>query len=668
MTRSTQLILTMVLVAVSAIAESASAEGDAEGADARYVRKVENPQPIEIARTGSEFMRTAGIRTTGSPATGEAVLDLNVTYTDSKIWNPASGRLDSVRLRSYQGIDLAPRAPFVSPLIEVYAGETVRITLNNKLPADPTCIKWGEGVNTPHCFNGTNLHTHGLWVNPGGNGDNVLISINPGVSFQYEYKIPPDHPAGTYWYHSHRHGSTAIQLSSGMAGALIIRGDQAPTLTNTGDIDTLLTGTQQHPVLERVNVLQQIQYACRGSDGAIKTNSDGTYRCEQGDVGGVESFEQFGPGSWDASGRYTSINGVVLPTFNRAQTGQMERWRMIHAGVRDTISLQFRKMRRASRSEIKLTAEASDEYVERNCPGEPVPMFLVAADGLTLKDAIKTDITVLQPGYRWDFLIAFPSDGDYCVVDAAGPKAGSVDQAEPSRQLLGFVRVEAGSRSSEDPSDFIGKELLALADSNMPNSVKALVSQDLQNGMSLRRFVRHKDVSDSELTGTQTLAFNIAVGSNPVEFQVNGHPYDPTRIDRTLMLGGVDEWNLSSEFAGHPFHIHINPFQIVSITDPDGKDVSGLETRDTAGQADGGADPQYRGLKGVWKDTLWLKNLRPPDKVSKPYRVVVRTRYERYIGDFVLHCHILDHEDQGMMQNIRIALPDGNGGTSRGHH
>ncbi|ADI10906.1 multicopper oxidase type 2 [Streptomyces bingchenggensis BCW-1] len=35
-----------------------------------------------------------------------------------------------------------------------------------------------------------------------------------------------------------------------------------------------------------------------------------------------------------------------------------------------------------------------------------------------------------------------------------------------------------------------------------------------------------------------------------------------------------------------------------------------------------------------------------------------RSRYERYIGDFVLHCHILDHEDNGMMQNIRISIPE----------
>ena len=67
-------------------------------------------------------------------------------------------------------------------------------------------------------------------------------------------------------------------------------------------------------------------------------------------------------------------------------------------------------------------------------------------------------------------------------------------------------------------------------------------------------------------------------------------------------------------------------------------------------------DPQYPGLKGVWKDTLLVKNVPLDAKGAKAgqYTVIVRTRYERYIGDFVLHCHILDHEDQGMMAKIRV--------------
>src|SRR4029078_7712823 len=36
--------------------------------------------------------------------------------------------------------------------------------------------------------------------------------------------IRPDHPPGAYWYHPHLHGSTAMQIGSGMAGALLIKG------------------------------------------------------------------------------------------------------------------------------------------------------------------------------------------------------------------------------------------------------------------------------------------------------------------------------------------------------------------------------------------------------------------------------------------------------------
>ena len=54
---------------------------------------------------------------------------------------------------------------------------------------------------------------------------------------------------------------------------------------------------------------------------------------------------------------------------------------------------------------------------------------------------------------------------------------------------------------------------------------------------------------------------------------------------------------------------------------------------------------QYKDMKGLWRDTVF---------VGPQYRVVMRTRYEKYIGEFVLHCHILDHEDQGMMQNVKI--------------
>ena len=199
------------------------------------------------------------------------------------------------------------------------------------------------------------------------------------------------------------------------------------------------------------------------------------------------------------------------------------------------------------------------------------------------------------------------------------------------------------------------------------------MTAELANGLSLTSFVPHADVKDEELTGGQTLTFNIDTTQiNTDFFEIDGRPYDPNRIDRTLVLGGVDEWTLKSNFVSHPFHIHVNPFQVVKIVAPDGKtDVSAPGALDNFGKDRNGNpfnDPQYPGLKGVWKDTLFIKNVAPQGGPPGMYSVVVRTRYQRYIGDFVLHCHILDHEDQGMMQNIRIALPDGHGGVANAHH
>jgi FtsP/CotA-like multicopper oxidase with cupredoxin domain len=587
------------------------------------------------------------------------LLDLDVTYTDGRLWNPATARFDAVRLRSYQGASMNPQAPFVSPMIEVVPGARIQLSLHNKLPPDPGCSGHGD-VNQPHCFNGTNLHSHGLWINPSGNGDNVLLSINPGVSFDYEYNIPPDHPAGTFWYHTHRHGSTALQVSSGMAGAIVIRGNRLPTPQANGDIDTLLEPTRTQPFRERVVVLQQIQYACLDGAGKIKTNPDKTYRCDAGDVGGIESYDGFGPGNWVQSGRYTTINGLVMPTFDGAVAGQVERWRVIHGGVRDTVNLEFRRLAANPARLDGLRAADNDRFIGDNCTGDALPQHLVAADGLTMASVHRVTQAVYQPAYRWDTLMVFPAEGTYCVIDAAAPAPASVDNAPPSRRLLGFVRVAKGAPVPADITGWLAQQLAAAAAVNMPPPVRDKVVADLRNGLKLASFVPHPDVQDGEVTGKQDMVFNIEVSPKLV-FEVNGKPYDPARMDRVLRLGTVDEWTLHSDRASHPFHIHVNPFQVVKILDPSGRDVSAEGAVDDTG---GTPDPQYPGLKGVWKDTLWVKNAGSLGK----YTLVVRTRYQRYIGAFVLHCHILDHEDQGMMQNVSVALPDGMGGVSASHH
>ena len=141
------------------------------------------------------------------------------------------------------------------------------------------------------------------------------------------------------------------------------------------------------------------------------------------------------------------------------------------------------------------------------------------------------------------------------------------------------------------------------------------------------------------VTGTQSATYGILIDdSNNVTFTINKVPFDPNKALQ-LHLNDVDEWTLTAwnspridQIFGpvsHPFHIHVNPFEVISITDTNGKEMQ---------------------TEPVWKDTIIL---------HPGWTVKIRTQYKDFIGTFVQHCHILDHEDQGMMRLIEITDTSG---------
>ncbi|MEO1027533.1 MAG: multicopper oxidase domain-containing protein [Pseudomonadota bacterium] len=623
----------------------------------------------------------------------------SIAYTDGEIYNPATGRMDKVRLRSYQGEGVDPDVPFVPPAIYLRPGDTFLFNLQNDLPADdPSCVDHGD-VNIPHCFNSTNMHVHGLWVSPAGNSDNVLVRLDPGARFTHEYNIPADHPAGTFWYHPHLHGATALQVSSGMGGPLIIRGERLPGEDHTGDIDTLLRTADGAPLAERVVSFTQIAYACgeRGELGMIdiKADEEGFWICDEDDVGMVEGYNQFGmyenfdtPSGipdiktrWQASGRHTTLNGRVMPIFEDVQAGEIERWRLIQAGVSGSISVSFRKFE-GDPADLEYTAGNSDErdaFVGESCTGEEVDQFSIALDGLTRNRVNIQQRTMLHPGYRDDVLVVFPEPGIYCMVDNDAPKNENIRMQEKQRQLLGFVRVEgdAISGSGFDAKDYVQNFLSDAAMAHMPEPVRRRIDVELSGEIiDLSSFVAHESLLTAALDGEQTLGFDTFINEDAEELPggaqnefvvgnleltpgelprlIDASEYKLGRMDRSLILGNVEEWTLAAFTEGHPFHKHVNPVQIVSIIDPDtGVDVSEFDSGSV-----------YAGLKGQWKDTVFL----PTNLFGAPYVVTVRTQYKRYIGTFVLHCHILDHEDFGMMQVLEVVMPTQSTAMDHGGH
>jgi len=533
-------------------------------------RIVENPPlasvvPVDrgVQMMGTMLPETGGSYQGRSP-TGEVVWDTDIKYVNATIFNPRTGENDKVELRAYSQNSIQPNAPFVAPTINMWPGETFRVNLNNQLPKKDESCKVSGDPNIPHCFNSTNLHTHGLWINPAGNSDNVLIKIDPGVKFQYEYNVPPDHPAGTFWYHPHLHGSTALQVGSGMAGALIIRGDRTPILNGSeiksGDIDTLLRYTSGAQFNERIMLFQQIPYACRKQSGAIYKDGDGNWACpaDQNVMGKIEQYGgQFGPSDWSNSGRYTSINGVVAGDFKGTEVGKIARWRLIHGGVRDTINLTVLKMPGESGKLATAKDFASDaaqeDFIANHCTGTAVKQFSFATDGLTRDFVVPQDSSRLQPGYREDLLMVFAEPGTYCLIDKESAAGGNVNNQANFNEILGFIKVAPSSDGTVvgDPAEFIQKGLMQAADKYMPNDVKITVLAALKDGLKLTAFAPHEPITAEEVTGDQGLAFNIDTGASPTRFEVgqlddNGNPfelepYKPGVMNRDLTLGDVDE-------------------------------------------------------------------------------------------------------------------------------
>src|SRR5262249_26589688 len=180
-----------------------------------------NPQPSKpppeqesLARAATEPFAEAGAI---HSVDGRLRATLVVKYGDNVI------RGSRVHLRSYNG-------RLVGPTLRARPGDVLRIRVENRLP--PLAESAVHSVNVPHALTSTNIHTHGLHGSSEGNSDNVYLDIKPGQTQDYEIRIPKDHVAGTFFYHPHRHGSVALQMSSGMSGALLVEGglDEVPEI------------------------------------------------------------------------------------------------------------------------------------------------------------------------------------------------------------------------------------------------------------------------------------------------------------------------------------------------------------------------------------------------------------------------------------------------------
>ena len=229
-------------------------------------------------------------------------------------------------------------------------------------------------------------------------------------------------------------------------------------------------------------------------------------------------------------------------------------------------------------------------FYELELPG--VSFHVLAVDGNLQNRLAGTNKLLIPPASRYEVLVRGPRPGKY-KLKANKFKTGPTGDQYPS-QLMATL-TSTGPQVPYIPYPSV--------------------------------FPAVPDLRQQEVDEFRTVTFDDT--DDPNVFVIDGQPYDRDRIDQTVQLGDLEEWtilNASREF--HVFHIHQGDFQVVSIN---------------------GVIQQFRG----YQDTV---NLPIADKQGNPGSVVMRMKFDPpiIVGEFVYHCHIVQHEDQGMMANIQV--------------
>jgi FtsP/CotA-like multicopper oxidase with cupredoxin domain/peroxiredoxin len=483
----------------------------------------------------------------------------------------------------------------VGPTIRVHRGRKLRIRLKNELFKIAN-VPIGNGPGGPPnnvaeqagTFCTTNLHTHGLHVSPADPSDNIYLCLKPGQTHHFTYEIPTNHPSGTMWYHPHHHHSVAYQLSNGVSGALIVEGSPHDGIHDLEKIPEIAIAKEHIFVFQLYNYRVQIDANGNPLSGhAAWIDASTIYSGVQPARVGCDALDitpdDVNPDSKKTtSNQATAINGVIDPTLT-IHPGEVQRWRLIHAAWD------------LNRQLTLVTADNADNEV-------PVTAKLfheIALDGIATgccKAKCKVEIA---PGQRSDVLFQAPL----------------LDQKDLPRTY--YLKQSAADGTNSPHS--LPQDPLILAKIVVTGPPKPM---NLPDPTEVAKCKPYASVLDNELVGTNK-SFTFAADDAAPMYTINGKIFSMQQ-PLQLRLDSAEEWTLGSAADKHTFHIHVNPFQIVSHTDVAKNKTTKMD---------------------CWRDTLFFT---PNDVYT------IRTRYLDFTGKTVFHCHILDHEDQGMMMPIEL--------------
>jgi FtsP/CotA-like multicopper oxidase with cupredoxin domain len=232
----------------------------------------------------------------------------------------------------------------------------------------------------------------------------------------------------------------------------------------------------------------------------------------------------------------------------------------------------------------------------------------IASDGGFLEQAVSLERLRLSPGERAEILVDF-QDGRQCSLQSFADSSAGISSIGASRR--GMFGNIVGSETTAMQDD----ETINILDFNpIDTQIASHTVPTVLNTISRLK------VADAQTTRSFTLSMD------RMRFAINGKSMDMMRIDETIPLGATEIWEVTnnSEMT-HSFHVHDVQYQILSRN---------------------GETPAAN--EQGWKDTIIV------DPMETVQIIMQFKDYADANIPYMYHCHILEHEDQGMMGQFLV--------------
>ena len=465
-----------------------------------------------------------------------------------------------------------------------------------------------------------NIHFHGF-EGPSSQDDVFVSALStPEHACEYELTVPVTQPPGTYFYHPHAHGMADDEVSGGLAGIWIVE-PSTPQIASSDD----------HAIVLRYRVPFVLDNGFLPDIGALE-RAGGKNEATRPAKAAVP-FDPFNPPPWpttvpvrgaqerlNACGSRPSVefsvDGVDPPAELTVPSGQTQLLRVLNANADSIVYLRM-----------------------RDAAGNTIPLRIVGRDGIPvggddahpLAQFLSLNEYPLVPADRIDVLLTL-QPGQAVTLYAAPHCTGPADEFKIPANLL---VVRAGA-PAEHPNVVASSPLQV---------DRAPATQLVRYAASHPALVRRRALTYTEYALPRPSghgyygAYFVTETSNP---NFHEHPYWPHFAkgaqapppDIVVKRGTIEEWYLyNTTLEVHSFHLHQAPFVV----------------------EDGAGAPMFADTVFLPFGSL-LPNSKDPDyPLVKPSltRVLIDFRNVPR-GTFVFHCHMLFHEDRGMMGIIRV--------------